>query len=622
MNSVPSGKDLSGERAQVRPWSARACTIAVFLAVVAYSLLWVWQGFDISDEGYHLVNQDLFFAGRTECPFGMLWLTYMVGGAWLWLTGPLGLLGARLGWVLTMGLTAAVAHRILREYFPARAAAAAVASAAVLSMHHGIMVISQNNIAFLLLLSGAGLLLAGDRRTARGAGRAGCALAGAGGVFLALATMARFPLLPSLGLVLVPPAIRWVQARACSRACLLNVAAAIGGGVATVLICLGGLSVSGHLPTYLHALRGEGLKEDYTIVSLLGLYLRDGRTMFTDVASLGWKAVPWAVGTAVICRTAGSPRSGPLVVAAAGVLWVAHAVLTHGIGVVHWEFFLLMPGVLVTGVTLEMAALLWRGGRSEAAVGRQMLLAFALGTSALIVPGTNNGLLNMIHGLWLLAPAMLLSLPGCVALFAPQPEAARAWRRAALAYTLAISSVFLLFAAANRFVNPFRDNRARWRLAENIGIDRLQGIFTTRGRAEALRPLFLELQKLTAPGETLLAYPSLPMVHFVTRTVPALDNPSPAFIGTSDLKARLKTLECEGGLPRWAVRGSADVVSHKWGSEPTQGSLAADVRSDKTLLLDQELDRLGYRPVWSNRSFVVLERRPLQRPEDGVQNPE
>lgn len=81
-----------------RHWSVHLpCLIAVSFAMI-YALLWIWQGVDPDDEGLAIARQWLRVSGGTLM-HSNFYLTEVIGGAWLLLTGDLGLLEARLGYV-------------------------------------------------------------------------------------------------------------------------------------------------------------------------------------------------------------------------------------------------------------------------------------------------------------------------------------------------------------------------------------------------------------------------------------------------------------------------------------------------------------------------------------------
>jgi hypothetical protein len=108
-----------------RPRSITA-GVAVALVVAAYGAIWLPQGIDVTDEGFHLTNQhELIRTGfRADFDSGaaVTWLSDAAGALWSWAAGP-GLFAARLGWLVMTVASAWLAWRILaRVSSPWRAA--------------------------------------------------------------------------------------------------------------------------------------------------------------------------------------------------------------------------------------------------------------------------------------------------------------------------------------------------------------------------------------------------------------------------------------------------------------------------------------------------------------------
>ncbi len=77
------------------------------------------QGVNLSDEGYHILNQWTAWTTPKEYIWGFTWLTDWIGGGWLALTEPLGIFGYRLGWAFCflgiLGFTSKLYEKILPE---------------------------------------------------------------------------------------------------------------------------------------------------------------------------------------------------------------------------------------------------------------------------------------------------------------------------------------------------------------------------------------------------------------------------------------------------------------------------------------------------------------------------
>src|ERR1041384_1597634 len=98
-------------------------TVGLALTVVGVLLaraLWLPQGIDLVDDGYHLTNQQQLLTDgwkQQDASARPLWLSDVVGAAWLRFAG-MGLLQARIGWLVIACLTAALSFLILSREFP------------------------------------------------------------------------------------------------------------------------------------------------------------------------------------------------------------------------------------------------------------------------------------------------------------------------------------------------------------------------------------------------------------------------------------------------------------------------------------------------------------------------
>lgn len=575
-----------------RAWAYR---LAVFFAVVTYGLLWVWQGVDMTDEGFHLSQQQMSARGAIAAPLGMLWLTYRAGGLWLMLTDGLGLLGARLGWALTIGGTAWVAFRVLACYFPLRAAALAAAVTAPVLLHHGNMVINQNNLPFLLLAVAAAFLLAADRaQLARR--RAMCALGG--GAVLGLAIFARFPLVVSFMMVIVPGLTRSIQQRKVSAFTWRLTGCALAGALLAIAGGLSVLAAEGRLSIYVASLSGSGFKEEYSLHALLRTYIDSGWHMVRGTFDVLVEAVPWAVGLHVLCRLASCGRAAPWVLFAVAWVWIQSSIARVGFGAFHWEYFHVLPGLCLLAAGIVFATAWWRGARDEETTRQQVLVVMAAALAVFIMAGTNNGVLNMTHGLWLLVPVCLLLLPGALVGPAGTP--------AARTYVRVVAAVLILLGAGIRFFNTYRDARARWQMVAQVPSLQLRGIRTTPERAASLGAMLSQLDRRLRPGDVLLTCDDTPLVHFLTRTVPALGNPWPETLGLAELRLRSDQMLQVGPRPAAVVRARSEMGSGDWGRHPAGRRTLSGSARDRAEALNDAVRRLGYSEVWTNADFAIL----------------
>lgn len=86
--------------------------ILFFLLGVFYQILFIFQGLDLSDEGFYATFYQQIFNDPQSVAFNfMYWLTGILGGAWYYLFPHLGLLGFRILGVIVTSATLILTYR-------------------------------------------------------------------------------------------------------------------------------------------------------------------------------------------------------------------------------------------------------------------------------------------------------------------------------------------------------------------------------------------------------------------------------------------------------------------------------------------------------------------------------
>jgi hypothetical protein len=430
-----------------------------------------------------------------------------------------------------------------------------------------------------------------------------------GGVVMGLVVMSRAPLVLCLPLAALPLAADVFRTRRLTLSASMSLPVCLAGWALTVGLMVGYMAAAGHLADYLAALAGRGVHEGHTVADLGRIYWKESFRMGRAVLGVTLGLLPWALGYLCICRWCGLRRFAPLVVAVTVFAVFALTIARHGIGAMLWDYFVLIPGLCCAIALFEIVMNgVTKPSDTPPAGGRGTLLVMGLALAGLIVAGTDNGWLNMMHGLWLLLPAVWLLLPASVDRLArglrrPPPDP-----KMVLAFTLCLILLVDTMSFGLRVFNPFKENRRRWDLKAPLTHPRLRGIFTTRARADCVNPLFVQLQRRTVPGDLVLAYADVPMVHFVTETCPALSMSWPQRLREPELQERLQELEQSDRRPRVVVRDLVNLGAAKWEQESESQDPLDPLVQRKKELMDAVVERMGYKPVWSNRCFAILER--------------
>ena len=245
-----------------------------------------------------------------------------------------------------------------------------------------------------------------------------------------------------------------------------------------------------------------------------------------------------------------------------------------------------------------------------------VLLAMGLLIALLKLLGSNNGVSSAKDAIWLLFPVAFLLVPESVGFSfrflssriprdprSKQDVNTHTIKRFAVAAMVALSLVGLSIRAEN----PYRDLTDRFQLTTQLQHERLRGIFTSSGRAESVNQLLDELDQLVEPGDVVLAYSAIPMIHYVTQTIPALRNPWPTLMQPTGLEERLRVLMGSESLPQVVIRANTDTANRIWGTRAIAPPQVPGRRGEDIYILDEWLQSQGYREVWTNRDFAIYQ---------------
>ena len=184
----------------------RACLILWVVAFV-FPLALAWQGIDVTDTGYCLVEYQRFFAGLPDSHqapgTSLFYVTMLIGGVWQSLFGDLGSLGFRVLNVLTVWLIVFLCYQTLRGIARPFVALAAVVCALLLVCPGSFTFLHYNTVTALFLTVTVYALFRGITR------RSMAWLAGAGAACAACA-FARLPNVAFIAVAATIPLDAWL----------------------------------------------------------------------------------------------------------------------------------------------------------------------------------------------------------------------------------------------------------------------------------------------------------------------------------------------------------------------------------------------------------------------------
>ena len=168
----------------------------------------------------------------------------------------------------------------------------------------------------------------------------------------------------------------------------------------------------------------------------------------------------------------------------------------------------------------------------------------------------------------------------------------------------------LIFAGLYYSFNyPFFDRRNRLKMRYSIDNKLLTGIYTTKGRAETLNELLKESTKYVKKGDYLLAYDCIPMLNFLTETIPYIRSPYPWLYETEIFKYELDLAKNEKKILPVIITQTIQTIGDgsKWPEETLKSDyLKWDVNLGRNKYLDEFLMKNNYKEVWTNNYFRIF----------------
>jgi len=583
----------------MRTASDKALAGGSAVLLFALPLALMFQGLDFTDTGWVLSNYQNFFSAPESVSYWFhLWFSNLVGGSWNAVFGAGGLLSFRFAGVLIFWLTAFLVFLVFRHSVKSRLLFPALLMGMIFHFPSKITTIHYNNVSVLLIVLGAFLLLGWVR------GGNPARLAASGAAFC-LAAFARFPNLLAVLFAIVVILADYLRGRPV-RTIARDLAVFFGGYLLAALLALLAMKALGHLEPYLASIRElfSGSKDELSHYGSNTIekkfFVDHGRALAAALAGI---AGLFAFRSALE-RLAGrrAAAAGRVVLAAASTAVSWTYLWSEAMPVVYF-----MTGlVYLTAAVLLLLPDADRGfTKCGAACAVILLMVLSVGSDT----GMKVGAYGLLFGFPLVA-RFWLDGPDIRAIFrleAPAAPADRTFRSALKGRRGVFFLVVALYAAFSLpflYRGAYRDWALRQNMTHSIDHPLLRGIFTTEERARTVTEAIRALEIQVKPGDELIAFESIPMIHYLTRTRPYLHNPWPILYLPSEFERNLKRAAAAGGKLPPAILGKVQTRNGYW---PKSGAVSATETAVKDrAILEGFFRDGGYRQVWENEAFRIL----------------
>lgn len=537
--------------------------VAVLVLLLCLSLLRGLQGLNLSDDGFVLSAYTAIFSSPGSVAYSFLyyWLVN-AGGLWNWAFGDFGIYSFRVLECIFLALNSFLVYSLARMAGIKRTYAAA-AFVLVFSMLYWIEVFEYNTFSgFVDLLMSLFMLKALVRKR--------LIWMFVAGVVFGLGIFVRLPnaALCALILVLVPFYLYGKDLPLTLK--MLGVA--VAGTATGVALTFAYMYAMGHLPYFTEAFQTISF-----LVSDAGNSHSTGSMLysfFANYARVAACVVAFTVCPALyvlLCSKRCGVKCSPFIVF---LLLALHTVAV----------FICLKNAAFMANAMALASCVYAVFVCRRSPSVVLLACLAL-TMALFLPlGSDNGIATFgVHNLWL----ALLFVPFSAVLWLRRHSGRRLVVH--LLFFVITLGLFLARNAYGTFLPAYYESGTR---IDDVCLvnDSTGNVLTDSNTASDVRGILAAVGKETAEGDTVLILGDVPMLHYLTRTVPYLRNPWPWIFGEGYCRRQLHGVRSVGGALPVVVFARKDML-------PVDG---------RYQLFRDFLDDNGYSAAYLNEAFVLF----------------
>ena len=596
----------------VVPILSKLGTRTFFLLVFLLQVALIFQGFDLSDEGFLSIFYSRIFSNPEAVSYNfMFWLTGIIGGIWTRLFAPMGLLGIRLGGAVVNTLTTVLCYNLLKKYLNPEYLKIGLILV-VLSLNNDIKVINYNTLSSLFYIIAVSLLFSGLQNGKM-------IKVFAGGFIVGLNVFVRAPNILELGLISGILYYRYLNPDEDIKI-FKQAASFLAGFVSACCIILIAMYLIGHLKIFTDSVSllfamGKNEPTPSAVQNGYGL----SRLIFilwsNNVQSLKYALFISAtiLGSLYIFNLIRAKvKFGKYIVisiVAVIIVVILYLIFTHLIS--HFTILFFITGlILLASVSLFL---------SSADSKIKMLLFFGFFFMVTFPLGSSDGIYTAgRYCLWIALPIIadyLLGIRYVNNLLTVTRDKEESRKKVVFTESQLIIAkkilIYLLLIAGfyQLFYYPFFDRRNRIQMHYSLDSKNLSGIFTTKGRAEAFNELMRESAKYIKSNDRVLAYDHIAMYYYATNTTPYLSNSLPSVYSASLFKADLKaSADRNQKLPAVVMQkiGTTGDDS-KWPEEIQPGNYyEKELNLERNHILDTFLTANHYKKIWENVAFKIM----------------
>lgn len=573
----------------------------MFAVVFLYHLLFIFQGFDATDFGFHMTHQVLAFSSspEIECLSPMIYLTDFIGGAWLSLIGHPSVLWARIGGVLLVALNASIVFSILSHYFEKRRVFFVVfVSSLFITMNSNLYI---HYFTFPALLVNIELWIFNnlilDKNWSKKSERYSFLL----GFMIIPIVLGRITLL-LIGIIPLLFVV-YYHLRGMNYSQLKKIVIPASKGFFIAMIFFGLFYwYLGILDSYLSytfggifaSAKGDTTKvgSSHTMSNLLVSYIID----YIHIAIGSLIIVFWIYILSIIKEKIGQHIFDILMITS--TIGGLSLLLISGFSI---DFFS-TNGLKVSIGIIIILSILYFIYRNQKCENINLLLISSLTIMITNPIGSDCGVFKSIYGMWLILPLTLL----CTYKIKTDIKNKRIVSMLSLISIILIS--VLLTSVFFQITNVYRDDQNRLNLNTKFSDPTLRGIYSTSDRVEVVDEFLKQVRTYSNKDDKILMVNNIPTFYYLTETKPVLGNPWLLLKPIEQIKENQQKLKQKENLPKLFIYSKVNTRNRNWPN--TDDVCMEDDKEKLEYLENQYIGNFSYSLLWENEAFVIYGKEP------------
>ena len=570
----------------------------LFVSVLLFSLIWIFQGFDVTDSGWHLSNQmgASSFSDRPTSGFvALFFLSDFVGGMWLRIINTPNILWARLGGLLLSVFNALISYKILSVYFDKKKVFFVVFASTLFLAGSSTLI---HYFTFPALLINLGLLFFNQLLNRPIESISFKVYSFLLGFIVIPIILARFTLIPILFIPVILLLYYLISRKEMVELKKSAPYVIAGVFISTLLFALFYASID-FLRIYIESIKNqvftsatgnaERIVRGHGMFQLLKQYSDEFRYHVISITVM-----------ALFCLYIVSLLKGRLSDRTINLIFLILTVVGTMLFLLVYDasFYSRSLKYLSIGLILIVSVMFFTHDKGESK-NLSLLLLIAVFAMVISPIGSNGGLAKSKNGMWVSLPLIFLIT------YELKGKMDNKRLRAMFSLNTVFISLIILASVFIRFSSVYRDSNNRFKLNTEFKYKYLHNLYSQKKRVEVVDEALMKIDELTQKDDVVLMINEIPMFYYLTQTKPFFGESWLFFYHLEMIKSMYEKAIEKGRYPRLFVYSKTNTSRSDWPTDEIADESELPVFD---YFVGKYVNELHYNLIWENSAFAVYSR--------------